>query len=95
MLLYHRQRSVVDAVGVLMTTVQEAWSRGRVDGALCMDVEAAFPSVVKDCLAKKMRAMDIDECLVRWMLDFMADRRVRMVVDGQEDGLDLSRSLDR
>jgi hypothetical protein len=80
----HRQRSVVDAVGVLMATVQKAWSRGRVAAALCMDVEAAFPSVAKDCLAKKMRAMSADECLVRWMLDFMADRKVRVVVDGQE-----------
>jgi hypothetical protein len=79
-----KQRSAVDAVGVLMASVQESWSRGRVCGALCMDVEAAFPSVAKECLAKKMRAMRIDECLVRWMLDFMADRRVRMVVDGQE-----------
>jgi hypothetical protein len=67
-----------------MASVRESWSNRRVSGALCMDVEAAFPSVAKECLAKKMRAMEIEECLVRWMLDLMADRRVRMVVDGQE-----------
>jgi hypothetical protein len=27
---------------------------------------------------------NIDECLVRWMSDFMADRTVRMVVDQME-----------
>jgi hypothetical protein len=49
-----------------------------------MDVEAAFPSVARDCLAKKMRKWAIDQCLVNWVLDFMMDRRVHMVVDGQE-----------
>jgi hypothetical protein len=28
--------------------------------------------------------MKIDECLVKWMLDVMSDRSVKMVVDGQE-----------
>jgi hypothetical protein len=49
-----------------------------------MDVEAAFSSVAQDCLVKKMRKLGIDECLVEWVLDFMMDHRVRMVVDGQE-----------
>jgi hypothetical protein len=31
-----------------------------------------------------MRKMRIDQCLVKWMLDFMSDRSVKMVVDGQE-----------
>lgn len=52
-------------------------------------VGAAFPSVARDCLARKMRKIGIDKCLVEWMLDFMTDRRVRMVVDGQE-GQELS-----
>jgi hypothetical protein len=43
-----RNRSAVDAVGVLMSKAQEAWSRKKVAGALCMDVEAAFPSVAKE-----------------------------------------------
>jgi hypothetical protein len=79
-----RHRAAVDAVGVLMATAQEAWSRKKVVGALCMDVEAAFPSVSKECLARKMRVMKVDECLVHWMIDFMTDRSVEMVVDGQE-----------
>lgn len=52
-----RQRSAIDAVGVLMTKAQEAWSWKKVVGALCMDVDAAFLSVARECLAKKMRAM--------------------------------------
>jgi hypothetical protein len=49
-----------------------------------MDVEAAFPSIAKDCLARKMRTMKIDECLVKWMLDFISDRSIKIVVNGQE-----------
>jgi hypothetical protein len=47
-----------------------------------MDVEATFPSIARDCLASKMRKIGIDECLVAWMLDFMTERKVHMVVDG-------------
>ena len=39
------RRSAVDAVGVVIAQTQEAWRRGRVTGALLMDVVAAFPGV--------------------------------------------------
>ena len=74
----------MDAVGVTIAQVQEAWGRGRVVGALLMDVAAAFPSVARGCLLKNMRNADIDECLVRWTDSFMRDRRVIMSVDGQD-----------
>jgi hypothetical protein len=77
-------QSAIDAVHMLVTDVQKAWAQQEVAGALCMDIEATFPSVAWDCLARKMRKTGIDECLVMWMLDFMIERWVRMVVDGQE-----------
>jgi hypothetical protein len=77
-------RSAIDAVHMLVTDVQKAWAQQEVAGALCMDIEATFPSVAWDCLARKMRKTGIDECLVMWMLAFMIERWVRMVVDGQE-----------
>ena len=43
------KRSAVDAVGVAIAQVQEAWSRGAIAGALLMDVAAAFPSVAREC----------------------------------------------
>jgi hypothetical protein len=52
-----KRRSAVDAVGVLMAKVQEVWKEGRVAGALMMDVAAAFPSVARECLLRKMRNM--------------------------------------
>ena len=78
------QRSAVDAVGVVMAQAQEAWKRGRIVGALMMDVAAAFPSVARGCLLQKMRRMDLDENLVEWIDSFMRGRKVVMSVDGQE-----------
>jgi hypothetical protein len=77
-------RSTIDAVGMLLTHVQKAWAQHQVAAALCMDVEDAFCSVTWDCLARKMRKIGVDECLVMWMLDFMMERWVHMVVDGQK-----------
>ena len=78
------KRSVVDAVGVAITQVQEAWSRGVIAVALLMDMAAAFPSVARECLLRKMWEARIDECLVRWTDSFMQDRRVIMSLDGQD-----------
>ena len=53
-------------------------------GALMMDVAAAFPSVARGCLLRKMRSMELDENLVEWVDSFMKGRKVVMSVDGQE-----------
>ena len=80
------QRSAVDAVGVVIAQTQEAWRRGCIVGALLMNVAAAFPSVARGYLLRKMRDRQIDECLVRWTDSFMRDLRVIMSVDGQDSG---------
>ena len=49
-----------------------------------MDVAAAFPSVARGCLLRKMRDRQIDECLVRWTDSFMRGCWVIMSVDGQD-----------
>lgn len=78
------KRSATDAVGVAIAQVQEVWKRGAIAGALLMDMAAAFLSVVRGCLLRKMRKAGLDECLVRWTDSFMRDRRVAMSVDGQD-----------
>ena len=62
---YRMGRSAVDAVGVAIAQTQEAWSRGYITGALLMDVAAAFPSVARGCLLRKMRGAGLNECLAR------------------------------
>ena len=49
-----------------------------------MGVAAAFPSVARGCLLRKMRNAKIDECLVRWTDSFMRGRRVIMSLDSQD-----------
>ena len=49
------RRSAVDGVGVAIAQIQEAWKRRVIAGALLIDVAAAFPSVVRGCLLRKMR----------------------------------------
>ena len=57
------RRLVADAVSVAIAQTQEAWSRQCISAAFLMDVAAAFASVTRGCLLRKMSAMDIDQCL--------------------------------
>ena len=50
-----------------------------------MGVAAAFPSVARGCLLRKIRDRGLDERPVRWIDSFMRDRRVIMSVDGQDN----------
>ena len=78
---------VSDAMGVTIAQAQEAWGRDYIIGALLMDVTAAFPSVARGCLLRKMRRAGLDECLEKWTDSFMHDRKVIMSVDGQDGEL--------
>ena len=64
----------MDAVGLAMARTQQAWTEGKMVGALLMDVSAAFPSVAKDCLVRRMRVLKLDENLIQWTDSFMQDR---------------------
>lgn len=50
-----------------------------------MDVAAAFPSVARGCLLRKMRNMGLDERLANWKDSFMRGRRVIISADGRDD----------
>ena len=84
LILHWGERSAVDAVGLAMARTQQAWSQGKMVGALLMDVSAAFPSVARDCLIRRMRDLGLDENLVQWTDSFMQDRWVIMNVNGHD-----------
>jgi hypothetical protein len=44
---------------------QEVWSRKIILSTLYMDLEVVFQSIAKKCLVSKIRAMKINECLLR------------------------------
>ena len=78
------QQSALDAVGLAMARTQQTWSHGKMVGALFMDMAAAFPSVARDCLIRRMRDLRLDENLIQWTDSFMQDRWVIMNVNGQD-----------
>lgn len=62
-----RGGSAVDAVATLVSLVEEAWSKKRIAGAVCMDVRAAFPSVNAEVLARGLLRGGVERCLVSWV----------------------------
>ena len=70
-----RGRLAIEAVATMVGLMEHAWERGRIAGALCMGVEAAFPSVNPVCLVRRLRELNVDENLVMWTEDFMAGQQ--------------------
>jgi len=68
-----RRRSWVDVVAVLISDAERAWSQKRIAGALLMDVKSALNNVSRGHL-------------VRWIESFVSDRKVHLVLNGQEGG---------
>jgi hypothetical protein len=81
-----RGRSAVDAVGILINGVQEAWGRGKIATDPRIYVKSAFQSMAKGFLVKKMRETGFDKNLVEWTKSFMGEKRVTVVMtlDGYE-----------
>ena len=79
-----RRRSCVDAVAVLISDAQQAWSRKNVAGALLMDVKSAFNNVSRGHLIGRIVALGVESDLVRWTESFVSERKVRLVLNGQE-----------
>ena len=74
----------MDAVGLAMDRTQQALTQGKMVGALLMDVSAAFPSVDRDCLVRRIRDLKLDENLVQWTDSFMQNGRVIMNIYGHD-----------
>jgi len=80
------RRSCVDAVAVLISDAERAWSRKRIAGALLMDVKSAFNNVSRGLLVGRLMELGVEGDLVRWTESFVSDRMVRLVPNGQEGG---------
>jgi hypothetical protein len=49
-----------------------------------LDVKGAFPHVAKENLIKRMKEMEFQADLVRWVEDLIEERKVIMSMDGKE-----------
>jgi hypothetical protein len=77
------KRSAMDAAGVVVATVDEAWEQGDIAAALMMDVKRAFPTVNCECLVHKMRLAKTDANLIQSTASFMANRKVEIIINGE------------
>ena len=80
-----KERSAIDAVAILVHTVQKGWEEKKLVAALFMDVKGAFDHVSKGQLIARMVELGIDGDLVLWTRSFLTDRKFQLVIDGHEN----------
>jgi hypothetical protein len=61
-----------------------AWNEDNITGVLLMDIQAAFPSVVRRRLMHAMKAKRIEVDLVQCTESLLCDRTVEMVIEGND-----------
>lgn len=80
-----KKRSAIDAVSVLVHTVQESWEEKNLAGALFMDIKGAFDHVSRCQLLKRIIELGIDGDLVAWTRSFLTNRKIQIVIDGHKN----------
>jgi hypothetical protein len=60
-----KQRGAVDAVAMMIATVEEAWKQKKLAGALFLDVKGAFPYIARKQLVKRMLKLGIPGDITR------------------------------
>ena len=76
------ERLAIDAVVILVHTVQEKWKEKKLAATLFMDVKGAFDHVSKGQFLTWMIELRVDSDLVTWTGSFLTDRKVQLVIDG-------------
>ena len=77
-----KERSAIDAVSVLVHTVQESWEAKKLAGALFIDVKGAFDHVSRSQHLKHMVELGIDGDLVVWTRSFLTKQKFRLSLTG-------------
>lgn len=77
-----RKRAAVDAVARLMLFAEEEWKKGKIVGALFMDVKGAFPTANCNSLARKLKGYNVPEHMIQWVRSFMSERKVWVEING-------------
>lgn len=74
-------RCTTDAVLHLTQRIKDSWRKGHVASVLYLDISSAFPSVNHARLLHNLRKRRVPEPLVRWVADFLKDRRTQLKFD--------------
>ena len=79
---FRRHRSAPDAVLRTVHFAHRARARHQVAVTASLDVQAAYDSVWHSGLIYKLRQLPIASNLTRWLVDFLADRKLQARVEG-------------
>jgi hypothetical protein len=82
-----KRHSVTDAAACMTEHVYQNWGRGKISGALLMDVKGAFDHVSRTCLTNRLQELEADPELVRWTNSFMMEQKASLVINGHEIGM--------
>jgi hypothetical protein len=82
-----KRRSVVDTAACLTNRVYKAWAKGKISGALLMDVKGAFDHVSKTQLTKRLQELEADPQIIKWTESFMTDRKASLLINGHENAM--------
>ena len=74
-------RSTSDSLLLLTHTIKDAWRKGKVASVLFLDVQGAFPSVIKEVLVHSMRSRGVPMEYVRVTELMLTGRRTRLSFD--------------
>ncbi|KAJ8494781.1 hypothetical protein ONZ51_g2095 [Trametes cubensis] len=74
-------RTTTDAVLHLTQFIKDSWRRGKVTTVLYLDITSAFPAVNHRRLLHNLRRRRVPEPIVRWIADFLRNRRTQLKFD--------------
>ena len=74
-------RTTTDAVLHLVQRIKDAWRTKRVTSVLYLDISSAFPSVNHRRLLHNLRKRGVPEPMVRWIAEFLRERRTQLNFD--------------
>ena len=80
-----KERLAINAVAILVYTIQKRWEEKKLAAALFMDMKKAFNYISKGQLIAPMVKLRIDRDLILWTRSFLIDRKVELVIDGHEN----------
>ena len=74
-------RNTSDSMLLLTHTIKENWRRGRVASVLFLDVQGAFPNVVKEVLIHNMRLRSVPTRYIRLVELMLTGRKTKISFD--------------
>ena len=74
-------RSSTDTLHYVVAAAKDAWRRGKVLGALFLDIRGAFPSVILERLLHNMRTKGIPKEYMEWIRRKVANRNTTIYLD--------------